>query len=71
MKVCPQCESVLGFNSYFGAYICDKCGWEDDTYNRERIRYYSKRIENVFFTIPYDLDKVTIDMNCSNMKKQI
>ena len=26
-----------------GAYICDDCGWEDNTYFRERVEYYSKR----------------------------
>ncbi len=28
MKVCPNCGKVVGYNSYFGAYICDNCGWE-------------------------------------------
>lgn len=43
MKVCPKCGKVIGFNSYFGAYICDECGWEDDTYFQERILYFSQR----------------------------
>ncbi|MCM1227048.1 MAG: hypothetical protein NC320_06425 [Clostridium sp.] len=44
MKVCPECGKVIGFNSYFGAYICDGCGWEDDAYNQERILYLSQKI---------------------------
>lgn len=43
MKVCPDCGKVIGFNSYFGAYICDECGWEDDSFYQERISYFSKR----------------------------
>lgn len=34
MKVCPKCGKVVDFNSYFGAYICDECGWEDNSYSR-------------------------------------
>lgn len=29
MKVCPRCGRILSFNSYFGAFICDRCYWED------------------------------------------
>lgn len=47
MKVCPECGKVIGFNSYFGAYICDDCGWEDDTYNQKRIQYYAQRTYKV------------------------
>ena len=43
MKVCPKCGKVVDFNSYFGAYICDECGWEDNSYSRERISYFSQR----------------------------
>lgn len=43
LRSCPQCGKVIDFNSYFGAYICDDCGWEDNTYFRERVEYYSKR----------------------------
>ncbi len=43
MKVCPSCGKVIGFNSYFGAYICDDCRWEDDAFYLERIKYYSDR----------------------------
>jgi hypothetical protein len=29
MKVCPKCGKIVSYNSYFGAYICDNCNWED------------------------------------------
>ena len=28
LKVCPICGKVIGFNSYFGTYNCEECGWE-------------------------------------------
>lgn len=34
MKVCPHCGEIVTYNSYFGAYICNKCGWEPDTEER-------------------------------------
>ena len=43
MKVCPKCGRVIGFNSYFGAYICEECGWEDVIYTHERIISFSKK----------------------------
>ncbi len=46
MRVCPKCGKVIGFNSYFGAYICDECEWEDDTYNQERIDYFAQKGSN-------------------------
>lgn len=45
MKVCPKCGTVIGFNSYFGAYICEQCEWEDDTYSRERVEYFVRSRE--------------------------
>lgn len=29
MKLCPKCGSIVQYNSYFGAYICAHCYWED------------------------------------------
>lgn len=53
MKVCPCCGRILSFNSYFGAFICDRCHWEDDSVGRERLcgtkRY---RIINMKLEIP-------------------
>ena len=34
MKVCPKCGRVISYNSYFDAYICDRCTWEDATIER-------------------------------------
>lgn len=45
MRVCPKCGKVIGFNSYFGAYICEDCEWEDDTYSKERIEYFVKKVD--------------------------
>lgn len=40
MVLCPKCGSVASFNSYFGAYICEKCEWMDKTFDDERIEKY-------------------------------
>lgn len=26
--VCPKCNNVIGHDSYFGGFICEKCGYE-------------------------------------------
>lgn len=36
MKVCPKCGKVLSYNSYFGAYICTDCKWEDASIGEKR-----------------------------------
>jgi len=36
MKICPKCGKVLSFNSYFGAYICTNCNWEDSRRGQTR-----------------------------------
>lgn len=36
MKICPKCGKVLAYNSYFGAYICNDCRWEDATFGDKR-----------------------------------
>lgn len=36
MKICPICGKVLSYNSYFGAYICTNCNWEDASIGIER-----------------------------------
>ena len=28
--VCPSCEKVAEWNSYFSTYICPICGWRGD-----------------------------------------
>lgn len=37
--VCPQCKKLVYFNSYFGAYICENCVWEDASYAKKRDSY--------------------------------
>ena len=32
MKICPNCGNLISYNSYFGAYICYECKWEDADY---------------------------------------
>ena len=41
MDLCPKCKSLVYFNSYFGAYECDICGWKDDSYSKCRIEKHS------------------------------
>lgn len=36
MKICPECGKVLSYNSYFGAYICSSCNWEDASQGQNR-----------------------------------
>lgn len=42
MKICPNCGRVLSYNSYFGAYICDACSWEEVSKGtkNQRLFYY-------------------------------
>lgn len=37
--ICPECKKLVYFNSYFGAYICESCGWEDNSFAKKRISY--------------------------------
>ena len=39
MIICPECGELVFFNSYFGAYICPKCSWEDNSYGQRRDTY--------------------------------
>jgi hypothetical protein len=36
MIKCPTCGRLVTFNTYFGAYICHKCGWKNENYNIDR-----------------------------------
>ena len=42
MKICKNCGGLATFDSYFGAYICEECGWRDNTYDLERIKKKSQ-----------------------------
>lgn len=34
IKICPKCNKPISYNSYFGAYICNDCGWEKSNKNK-------------------------------------
>jgi len=34
--LCPQCGKLANYNSYFGAYFCSECKWEDRSPARRR-----------------------------------
>lgn len=36
MKICPECGRLISYNSYFGAYICENCKWEDASNSKRR-----------------------------------
>lgn len=44
MKICPKCGKVLAYNSYFGAYICTDCNWEDASIGEKR----NKGVSSIF-----------------------
>ena len=41
-RLCPDCGWIVNYNSYFGAYMCEKCPWMDDSPRRERLERYRK-----------------------------
>ena len=49
MIVCPHCGSIASLNSYFGAYICEKCNWKDDSLNKTRNQFIEK--ENIWLVL--------------------
>ena len=34
---CEKCDGIAKFSPYFGAYMC-KCGWKDDSYDKDRVK---------------------------------
>lgn len=45
--VCPECKNLVYFNSYFGAYICENCDWEDASYAKKRDSYINEDKRNI------------------------
>ena len=44
MRVCPKCGGVATYNSYFGAYLCEKCDWQENIRNQpKKIRISNRR----------------------------
>ena len=64
MRICPNCGKVVSYNSYFGAYICSNCKWEDATNGNKRnigknnytLKYFVKITKK---TVPPSLKKVS------------
>ena len=46
MKLCPECGELASFNSHFGAYMCSKCSWRDNSYDRMRVSKNCSKPEN-------------------------
>lgn len=41
LEICPECDELVSFNSYFGGYLCN-CGWEDRSFFKKREENNSK-----------------------------
>lgn len=52
MKICKKCGSSAGYNSYFKAYYCDKCGNlnYDDVYSKSDIFKEWQEYKNLGYT---------------------
>lgn len=45
--ICPKCKNLVYFNSYFGAYICENCDWENASYAKKRDSYINENKRNI------------------------
>ena len=48
MKLCPRCGGLATYNSYFGAYICQECYWENNSPSEERTVFFTNLINEIF-----------------------
>lgn len=49
LHICPNCNNVISFNSYFQAYYCNQCGYFDqDTIDIKRHYINAKEIGEIF-----------------------
>ena len=55
MKICPKCGELVSYNSYFGAYICENCNWEDNTRAKLRDNISRQDLEKEVKNIPSNL----------------
>ena len=58
MKICPKCNKPISYNSYFGAYICNNCGWEKSNKNKyecigEECCHFYTEFNNCAFWLNY------------------
>ena len=70
---CEKCDRIVKFNPYFGAYIC-KCGWKDDSYDKERVKKESLlsvgKIKMIELTQDEDIFiEIAADTVLPNLKK--
>ena len=56
IKLCERCNSLVSYNYYFGAYICDKCKLRDDSYSK--IRISKSNYKNIFDSYLENKDQV-------------
>jgi pantetheine-phosphate adenylyltransferase len=41
LRICPVCENVCSYNSYFKKIICSNCGWSEDISQTKRKAVYA------------------------------
>lgn len=44
-KICPRCNHIISYDSYFGKYVCRQCGYVDE------ISYDEKRLTEVAYSL--------------------
>lgn len=70
VMVCPNCKKLVYFNSYFGAYICESCSWEDASYAKKRDSYVTAAgLQTVVRVRCSDGTKTLIKTHLVNTKK--
>lgn len=37
-KICPNCNHIISYDSYFGKYVCRQCGYVDElSYSEKKL----------------------------------
>lgn len=67
MKICPKCRSVAPYNSYFGAYLCDKCDWRENTTDKIDLISRQAAIDEAKRLMRPDDDGTSINDTVHNM----
>lgn len=68
MKLCPRCGGLATYNSYFGAYICQECYWEDNSPSKERTIFFRNLINEVFICKKEHNEKSSVGRNKTDEK---